>query len=124
MKDEKIDVFHLSINKTLKKESNVEIIKDIILIGKELNIEVSSNKSFNDNLSSSSNIFIYNNLARSIELYKQYSKEDYLSIFDEKIEIFRKFEATSFQVSTEKNGSPQPDIPFLMVFLLFIRGNR
>lgn len=61
-------------------------------------------KSFNDNLSSSSNIFIYNNLARSIELYKQHCKAEYIPIIDEKIELFRKFEAIAFQVSSEKNG--------------------
>jgi len=61
-------------------------------------------KTFNDNLSSSSNIFIYNNIARSIELYKQYCKEDYTPIIDEKIEVFQKFEAISFQINTEKNG--------------------
>jgi len=61
-------------------------------------------QTFNDNLSSSSNIFVYNNLARSIELYKQYCNEDYLSMIDDKIEVFRKFEAIGLQVSTEKNG--------------------
>jgi len=61
-------------------------------------------KSFNDNLSSNSNIFIYNNVARSINLYKQYAFEDYLPVFDEKIEVFRKFEALALQVSSEKNG--------------------
>ncbi|MBL4594227.1 MAG: DUF3352 domain-containing protein, partial [Flavobacteriales bacterium] len=59
---------------------------------------------FNDNLSSSSNIFVYNNLARSIELYKQYCNKDYFPIIDEKIEVFRKFEAIAFQISAEKNG--------------------
>lgn len=59
---------------------------------------------FNDNLSSTSNIFIYNNIARSIKLYKQFSIEKYLPIYDEKIDMFRKFEAISLQVSTEKNG--------------------
>lgn len=61
-------------------------------------------KEFNDNLSSSSNIFIYNNIARSINLYKQFSLEKHIPIFDEKIDVFRKFEAISFQASTEKNG--------------------
>jgi hypothetical protein len=68
---------------------------------------LSKNKNFqhfNDNLSSSSNIFVYNNLARSIELYKQHCKEEYPEIIDDKIEVFRKFEAISFQVSAEKNG--------------------
>jgi hypothetical protein len=61
-------------------------------------------QNFNDNLSSSSNIFVYNNLARSIELYKQYCKEEYPEIIDDKIEVFRKFEAIAFQINTEKNG--------------------
>lgn len=59
---------------------------------------------FNDNLSSTSNIFIYNNIARSIKLYKQFSIEKYLPIYDTKIHMFRKFEALSLQISTEKNG--------------------
>ncbi len=61
-------------------------------------------KAFNDNLSSNSNIFIYNNIARSINLYKQYCKEEYIIVIDDKIEVFRKFEAIAFQISTEKNG--------------------
>lgn len=59
---------------------------------------------FNDNLSSTSNIFVYNNIARSINLYKQFSLEKYLPIYDEQIDMFRKFEALSAQISTEKNG--------------------
>lgn len=59
---------------------------------------------FNDNLSSNSNIFIYNNIARSVHLYKQFSLEKYIPVIDEKIDVFRKFEAISFQVNTEKNG--------------------
>ncbi len=61
-------------------------------------------KGFNNSLSSSSNIFIYNNVSRSSELYKQFCKESFIPIIDEKIETFRKFEAVAFQVSTEKNG--------------------
>jgi hypothetical protein len=49
-------------------------------------------------------LFIYNNISRSTELYKQYCKDKYLPIIDEKIEVFRKFEAIAFQVNTEKNG--------------------
>ncbi len=61
-------------------------------------------KVFNENLSSRSTIFIYNNIARSINLYKQFCKDDDLPMIDEKIENFRKFEAIAFQMSTEKNG--------------------
>lgn len=61
-------------------------------------------KIFNNNLSSSSNIFIYNNIARSVNLYKVFCKEDYIPMIDEKIDVFRKFEVIAFQVSSEKNG--------------------
>jgi signal peptidase I len=61
-------------------------------------------QSFNDNLSSKANIFIYNNIARSVNLYKAYAKESFLPIIDEKIEFFRKFEALAFQVISDKNN--------------------
>jgi hypothetical protein len=61
-------------------------------------------QSFNENLSSSSNLFIYNNISRSTALYQQYCKKEYLPIIDEKIDVFRKFEAVAIQVNTEKNG--------------------
>lgn len=61
-------------------------------------------KEFYDNLSSSSTIFIYNNIARSTNLYKAYGAADFLPMIDEKIELFRKFEAVAFQVTAEKNN--------------------
>lgn len=61
-------------------------------------------KAFNDELSSSSNLFVYNNIARSVNLYKTVSSEDYLDIFDEKLETFRKFEAIAYQLNAEKNS--------------------
>ena len=61
-------------------------------------------QSFNNNLSSSSNIFIYNNISRSPELYKQFCNEDFIPTINDKIDVFRKFEALACQVSTEKNG--------------------
>lgn len=61
-------------------------------------------EAFNENLSSESNIFIYNNIARSIHLYKTLSKEKYLTVFDDKIDVFRKFEAIAYQMNTEKNN--------------------
>ena len=74
-----------------------------ISIGKTL-VKNENFNELNDNLSSNSNIFIYNNIARSVNLYKQFCKEDYLPIIDEKIELLRKFEAIVFQVNAEKNG--------------------
>ena len=81
-------------------ESGLEKFITNVINEKTLN----NNDNFNDNLSSNSNIFVYNNIARSINLYKQFSLKKYLPIFDEKIDVFRKFEAIAFQVSTEKNG--------------------
>ncbi len=66
--------------------------------------ENKSFQEFNDNLSSNSTIFIYNNIARSVNLYKLYCKEDYVPMIDNKIELFRKFEAVAFQVSADKNN--------------------
>lgn len=61
-------------------------------------------KTFNDELSSSSNLFVYNNIARSVNLYKTFSTEKHLTVFDDKLETFRKFEAIAYQLNTEKNN--------------------
>lgn len=61
-------------------------------------------KDFSDNLSSDANLSVYVNIARSVNLFKAFAKEDFIPMFDEKIELFRKFEAIAFQVNTEKNN--------------------
>jgi len=61
-------------------------------------------QAFSENLSGDANLFIYLNIARSVHLFKNFTKKDYLPILDEKIELFRKFEAIAFQVSTKKNN--------------------
>lgn len=61
-------------------------------------------EAFNENLSSNSNIFIYNNIARSVNLYKTVCREDDITILDDQLETFRKFEAVAYQMSTEKNN--------------------
>ena len=58
---------------------------------------------FKDNLSSSSSIFIYNNIARSVNLYPHFLTEDNAKSVLEKIELLRKFEAIAIQISTNKN---------------------
>lgn len=68
---------------------------------------LSNNKNFeafNDELSSSSNLFIYNNIARSVNLYKNICKTKDIEMFDEQLETFRKFEAIAYQMNTEKNN--------------------
>ena len=59
---------------------------------------------FTDNLSSISTLFIYNNIARSNKLYQQFAIEEHLPIYENKWDVFQKFEAISLQVSAEKNG--------------------
>ena len=68
---------------------------------------LSNNKNFeafSDELSSNSNIFIYNNIARSVNLYKTISNPEHASVFENQLETFRKFEAVAYQMSTEKNN--------------------
>ena len=59
---------------------------------------------FSDHLSSDANLSVYVNIARSVNLFKAYAKKDFIPLFDEKLELFRKFEAVAFQVNTEKNN--------------------
>ena len=61
-------------------------------------------QAFSDNLSSDANLSVYVNIARSVNLFKAYGKKDFAPIFEEKLELFRKFEAVAFQVNTEKNN--------------------
>lgn len=58
---------------------------------------------FQDNLSSSSSIFIYNNIARSVNLYPHFLSVDYAKNTLEKTELLRKFEAVAIQISSNKN---------------------
>lgn len=60
-------------------------------------------QSFSDQLSSSSAIFVYNNIARSVHWYKTFIKEELAPDIDEHIEFMRKFEAVAFQVSPQKD---------------------
>src|SRR5690606_32230162 len=60
-------------------------------------------QSFSDQLSSSSAIFVYNNIARSVHWYKTFIKEEVAPDIDEHIEFMRKFEAVAFQVSPQKD---------------------
>ena len=61
-------------------------------------------QSFNDNLSSNSNIFIYNNIARSINLYPHFLTNEYITDIADKTDFLRKFEAIAIQVSSSKNN--------------------
>lgn len=71
-------------------------------------------QSFSDYLSSSSNIFIYNNIARSINLYPHFLSEEYTKDVEEKIDLLRKFEAIAIQINTSKN-----DLYYNNIFLKY-----
>ena len=59
---------------------------------------------FKENLSSSSNVFIYNNIARSVKLYPNFVAENYHKTILEKTELLQKFEAVSLQISAQKSN--------------------
>ena len=61
-------------------------------------------QSFSDQLSANASIFIYNNIARSVNLYKIYADEKFIVDIDEKTTFLRKFEALAFQVNPSKSG--------------------
>lgn len=59
---------------------------------------------FSEQLKSESNIFVYNNIARSVNLYKHFAKNNIAGTLDDKIDVFRKFEAVAYQVSKDKKN--------------------
>ncbi|MCO6499707.1 MAG: hypothetical protein J5I47_04915 [Vicingus serpentipes] len=61
-------------------------------------------QAFSENLAEDANLFVYLNIARSVNLFKNFTKADYLPIIEEKEELFRKFEAIAFQVNAKKNN--------------------
>ena len=68
-------------NKTLAKDSNYV--------------------AFSENISNESNIYIYSNIARSLEVYKKNVETNYKKDFDKKAELLRKFQAVTFQFSNQ-----------------------
>lgn len=75
---------NLTLNRTLENDENYKLFKE--------------------NLSLYSSIFIYNNIARSSNLYTQFLEEEYQSILKEKTDLIKKFEAVAIQLSHEKNS--------------------
>lgn len=61
-------------------------------------------RAFRENLSTSSNIFIYNNIARSVKLYPNFLDEEYHKLIAEKTDLLRKFEAVALQINSQKNN--------------------
>jgi hypothetical protein len=61
-------------------------------------------KAFQENLSSSASIFIYNNIARSVKLYPHFLNETQQQHIKAKTELLQKFEAVAIQINSEKNN--------------------
>jgi hypothetical protein len=57
-----------------------------------------------DHLSRESNIFMYSNIARSPYLYEHFLADKHNQDISENIDLFRKFEAVSWQISTSKKN--------------------
>lgn len=99
------------------KNSFYTVIKDYVVFGNSVTalkkvirsysfgktLEKSENyQAFSENLSAETTIFIYNNIARSVNLYKTWSDDSYLKSIEEKIELYQKFEAVAFQINSNK----------------------
>jgi len=77
----------------------------IVMMEKENTLDNDPNyNNFAKNLSSESNIYLYNSIARSPNLYKSYLSEEYASLIDSNMIVYRQFEGISFQLSKHKNG--------------------
>ena len=59
---------------------------------------------FADELASEANVYVYSNIARSPNLYKQYLTPDYAADVDTHLELYRKFEAVALQMGTYKDN--------------------
>lgn len=63
-----------------------------------------------DNLSAEANIYLYSNIARSTNIYKNYVSDEYEKDIDRYLDLFRKFEAVGMQISQTENGMFYQDI--------------
>ncbi len=59
---------------------------------------------FADELASEANLFLYSNIARSPNIYKQYLTPEYADDVEKHLELYRKFEAVALQVGTYKDN--------------------
>lgn len=75
---------------------------DHVVAGKTL-VKDEQFDSFSENLSSKSNILVYNNISRSLNLYATLVDIDLMEQMENNAELVRKFEALAFQISTEKD---------------------
>lgn len=59
-------------------------------------------KAFSENISTESNIFLYNAIARSKKIYTAFIKEEFVKELEQKEELLKKFEAVGIQFSSNK----------------------
>jgi hypothetical protein len=55
-----------------------------------------------DNLSEEVNLYLYSNIARSTNIYKNYVRDDFEKDIDTYLDLFRKFEAVGIQMTADK----------------------
>ena len=82
--------------------NSLKVLIDHFLADRTLQKDLNYNL-FSDNLSNEANIYLYSNIARSTNIYKNFVKENYSNDIDANIELFRKFEAVAFQVSSNNS---------------------
>jgi len=86
-----------------KTENNIQNFISNYSNKKTINQDVNF-KAFQENLSSSASIFIYNNIARSVKLYPHFLNETQQQHNKGKTELLQKFEAVAIQINSEKNN--------------------
>ncbi len=59
---------------------------------------------FAEQLASETNLFLYNNIARSPQIYQLFLNDEHVADVDKNIDLFRKFEAFAMQFSAEKEN--------------------
>jgi hypothetical protein len=86
-----------------KTENNIQNFISNYSNKKTINQDVNFT-AFQENLSSSASIFIYNNIARSVKLYPHFLNETQQQHNKGKTELLQKFEAVAIQINSEKNN--------------------
>lgn len=86
-------------SKTALKSFINEFVNGRTLDKNSYYIEFSKN-----NLTEDASIYLYSNIARSTNIYKNYVKEEYESDIKKHLELFQRFEAVAIQISSDKDN--------------------
>ncbi|MGZ4060414.1 MAG: DUF3352 domain-containing protein, partial [Bacteroidia bacterium] len=61
-------------------------------------------KTFSENISAETNVYLYSSIARSPNIYNSFVTEEIAKEFDQKIDLFKKFEATGIQFTSQASS--------------------